>query len=802
MAAFIEQLRRGPNPEAARRLWEVELAAHAEKALSTRISYVSKYRTEIKVALGEDSPFLNIVVAPVDWVRQMQANQVARVAAPAALMTIPLWREIIQRARELLHSTDPLDVGIGLLTVTGRRPLEAFSQGSFERVPLTQSSGPAFARWAVLFRGQAMTRGQEGTRAGQAYMIPTLAPAKEIITALARLRSSDAAASDLVVKAGETQRLKWADMTSEDFRRAIIERGLLRQRIPELFADLWPGTTGLTAHNFRSLYAEVAYKNFAEGRFTKNSFFSAILGHTAKDLETSFAHMKFVTPDDGDAECALADGQAKREILQRRIFQRLSEVDLLDLPDVHGAADPGIHDRWAAELLSVTENDPGPQPLPDRAHVAASAPGEGSGAISPKARARPAVSAAEPRAASVRTRCVNNIVMTVQQVTTGPNGAPLIAGHDRLSGDHVHVSLMTPGEAAQLLPRRGPERFEDLQSQYAQRFAARPGANLLRPGITVAITGVYEVGPDRSLLARWPQIMQSGSHDVELIHAGLIEIQLRKSEERVSRVHVTDIARSVGLLPENAATIRQLFCPLEGRTLSQLRLIVAMENADGETRSFVLHQVGPALGAAARAALGIAPGTQVAAGELAENDIRDASDAVMNAILYQQEHSKSGALAAAAIASVLSDQDDEELFRSLKIKGSVSAADRSVVRELIGALRSGHGRAAVAPGWSYNAFTKTLSSYLSAAGKGLTGDEAWSGVVGLRTGYVDESGRVERFSQPIVHAAVPEAPSPQKLTLHRLAPCVLRRAASRDPAFAALAHSGAISTLPSPSPSP
>jgi len=371
MAAFVDKLRAGPSLEEAGALWKLALEGLADKAVSTRVNYVSRYRTEIKAALGEDSIYLPVAVAPDEWVREVQGAQVARVATLAELMPVPRWREIVERARDLLQSPDPLDVGIGLIVLTGRRPLEVFSVGDVQRVQLNQGPGRAFSRWAVMFAGQAKTRGAEGSRAGQAFMIPTLAPAGEIVEAFARLRQAETAASDLTVAAGDVRRIRWADMTAEDFKRAFSDRGLLRQQMPTHFADLMPEGAGTTAHTFRALYAELAFEHFAKGRFTKNSFFAAVLGHTAKDLETSFAYMKFAVPEHpGDGDMALDTATTRRDVLRKRIFDRLEEVGLLEIGDVHGERDdPAVSSAWSKELLAVTE---APALEPEEPGIAAS----------------------------------------------------------------------------------------------------------------------------------------------------------------------------------------------------------------------------------------------------------------------------------------------------------------------------------------------------------------------------------------------------------------------------------------------
>ena len=71
------------------------------------------------------------------------------------------------------------------------------------------------------------------------------------------------------------------------------QRITLAEAVTDAFGAEWPSDDRLTPRSLRPLYAEIAHRHFSPAAVSKNSFFSAILGHTLKDLETSLSYMDY-----------------------------------------------------------------------------------------------------------------------------------------------------------------------------------------------------------------------------------------------------------------------------------------------------------------------------------------------------------------------------------------------------------------------------------------------------------------------------------------------------------------------------
>ena len=136
------------------------------------------------------------------------------------------------RGTRLLHARAPLDLAVGLLCVTGRRPYEIFCTGRFARAPMPGGAARALSRWSVSFTGQAKTKGRPGTRYDTAYVIPVLAEARAVTSALEALRASPEGQA-------------WGGLSNEAFSRLTNSVGMdrripLRDAVTGAFGDLWP----------------------------------------------------------------------------------------------------------------------------------------------------------------------------------------------------------------------------------------------------------------------------------------------------------------------------------------------------------------------------------------------------------------------------------------------------------------------------------------------------------------------------------------------------------------------------------
>jgi telomere resolvase len=89
----------------------------------------------------------------------------------------------IQTALKLLNSERYLDIGIGLMLLTGRRPAEIFFAGDFSLPPKgSKSQVPT-----IIFNGQLKTRQSPNAKL-ERYPIPVLVEPKLILKHFRRLR--------------------------------------------------------------------------------------------------------------------------------------------------------------------------------------------------------------------------------------------------------------------------------------------------------------------------------------------------------------------------------------------------------------------------------------------------------------------------------------------------------------------------------------------------------------------------------------------------------------------------------------
>ena len=299
VAGFVDALRRETDPDRIQALWDRELASHEGKADRTIKLYASQYyRPAIQAAFGDDHPALAIVRAPEALSDRIRSEDKARVAeSHRRLVGVPQWREIVARGTRLLRSREPMALAAGLLCVTGRRPYEVFCTGTFAPAAVQGAASRAASRWTVTFNGQAKTKGRPGTRQ-DAYEIPVLAEARDVIAAFRALRASP-----------EGQ--EWAGLDNKAFSRLITsarqdERILLADAVTDAFGASWPVDNKLTPRSLRPLYAEIAYRHFGSARVSKNSFVAAILGHSMNDLETSLSYMDYHLGDEDKARASAA----------------------------------------------------------------------------------------------------------------------------------------------------------------------------------------------------------------------------------------------------------------------------------------------------------------------------------------------------------------------------------------------------------------------------------------------------------------------------------------------------------------
>jgi hypothetical protein len=189
----LEQIK--DNQKTINRLCKQEinyLRKHVE--LKTLRRYRSDYRNEVKqyfrgkkMALTHTPKYekeqghiaLKYLVLKRNEVITYGKNEKARKEAYLIgnRVLINQYEKLIIIGVQLLESTNLYEIAIGLLLLSGRRPIEIFKTGSFDFVSQNK----------VLFTGQAKTR--ESEQAQDNYEIYTLCDAKLVCSALHKLRS-------------------------------------------------------------------------------------------------------------------------------------------------------------------------------------------------------------------------------------------------------------------------------------------------------------------------------------------------------------------------------------------------------------------------------------------------------------------------------------------------------------------------------------------------------------------------------------------------------------------------------------
>jgi hypothetical protein len=168
---------------------------------------------------------------------------------------------LLNLAKSLLDSSSYIDIGLGLMLLTGRRPVEVFKTGNFTDDPTP---------YHVVFSGQAKTRDREEGQ--QPYSIPVFAEPTTIIHALAKLRSLR----------------DFSNSSERDIHNRVSKT--LNERFKKTFGPFLPESKPT---HLRSLYATLAYEAFApEGHYFP-SYAADILGHGAEDTYTAQSYMDF-----------------------------------------------------------------------------------------------------------------------------------------------------------------------------------------------------------------------------------------------------------------------------------------------------------------------------------------------------------------------------------------------------------------------------------------------------------------------------------------------------------------------------
>lgn len=166
--------------------------------------------------------------------------------------------DYISKATELLQSSDPFEMVVGIVAVTGRRFSEAVGGGM----------EPTNQPYWLSFTGQLKKRSE-----ADSYLIPCLVPAADVLSVLERFRSNPRIA-------------RVVEMAPQDINRSLANS--VKLAVQRHFTGVVPtldAEAGLTVHNLRGVYAEIAVHYFCPPDRGVARFAQETLGHAISEQE-------------------------------------------------------------------------------------------------------------------------------------------------------------------------------------------------------------------------------------------------------------------------------------------------------------------------------------------------------------------------------------------------------------------------------------------------------------------------------------------------------------------------------------
>lgn len=301
--AFVMQLR-GIDRKDTGKIWSVCAIEKRNLLQLYGVRYVRRcmtdYRSDVASTLGPRHPalaHLHLAESEQDIVNAIEREAVrARNNNRRALDP----EAFVANALQALSSQKYIDVSVGLVALTGRRPHEVYSSGSIEAV--------AGERRQLLFSGQAKTK--DAPTARTTYVIPTLTDSDAIIEAwnyVRRARPDLVNADNAVVNSVVSKRMV---VSSEE----VFGRG-----------DGYGATGRMTMRDLRSAYAEIAHSLYCPDNVVQARYFSNILGHALNDETSMYSYFKYYLLGEY-AEAIIDDARSRTESLVQ-MLQQLKDAD-------------------------------------------------------------------------------------------------------------------------------------------------------------------------------------------------------------------------------------------------------------------------------------------------------------------------------------------------------------------------------------------------------------------------------------------------------------------------------------------
>lgn len=223
------------------------------------------------------------------------------------LAVVEDWQKLAVALRMMLRSNDPYEKALGIIGCTGRRFREVLQSGVFGPVRGFAGKVRVTQRFALTFSGQLKTREAEGSRFGETYVIPTIAPANEVLAAINALRQS-------------AEGREWMSLSPTTLNSRVGQAMRHRLATHSRIVGLWPPGVDLVIKGLRDFYAEVAYVSFAPANISKNAYFARILGHGEDDLRTGLSYQKMALS--GHEDTARAEWERTMDAVEAQENER------------------------------------------------------------------------------------------------------------------------------------------------------------------------------------------------------------------------------------------------------------------------------------------------------------------------------------------------------------------------------------------------------------------------------------------------------------------------------------------------
>ncbi|MGG6297716.1 protelomerase family protein [Leptolyngbya sp. AN02str] len=242
----------------------------------------------------------------------------------------------IAKARDLLEGETPYEWAVGLLAVTGRRFSEIVARGEFKR-----TEHP----YAIAFRGQ-LKKGVQNLDEAQTFLIATLIESDKVLLTLDKFR-------------GHPRIQELADLSPDEINSRLNTS--VRHYIRRVFEEsevvpVLQGEKGVSAHNLRGIYAEIAVHYFCPPNQGTHRFVQAHLGHIIGERELASRKNAGATEHYFHYRLVGAQGQQLNEkgILLERFGMLPTTVETVDFESE--PVQPEQLEQAAIEALQ--ENEP------------------------------------------------------------------------------------------------------------------------------------------------------------------------------------------------------------------------------------------------------------------------------------------------------------------------------------------------------------------------------------------------------------------------------------------------------------